>query len=111
MQFAEYQKATGRTADKNLGPLESLFNCILGIQGEAGEVAELLKKSLFHGHTLDLEKLKKEIGDILFYLTWLCSLHDFDLDDGAELNIEKLKARYPEGFSSELSKNRKPEDN
>lgn len=73
-------------------------------------MAELLKKHLFHGHTLDLDKLKKECGDVLWYVAYLCKVFQFDLNEVAELNIAKLKARYPDGFSSELSQNRKPED-
>lgn len=79
--------------------------------GESGEVAELLKKHMFHQHPLDETKLKKEIGDVLWYTAYLAKVFDFDLNEIAELNIAKLKARYPDGFTPELSQNRKPEDN
>jgi len=85
----------------------------IGLCGEAGEVAELVKKHVFHEHPLDVEKLKKELGDVAWYhnyltvRTALCTLgHIF------WLNIEKLKARYPEGFfSASRSQHRAAGDN
>lgn len=78
----------------------------LGIAGEAGEVADLLKKHLGHGHELDREKLIKELGDCLWYIAALATWLGVPLSEVAEKNIEKLRARYPNGFDSERSKNR-----
>ena len=83
----------------------------LGAADEAGEVAGLIKKHVFHGHPLDTVKLLKEIGDVLWYLNLLAALCGQDLGDVMEMNIAKLSARYPEGFfSTERSMNRAPGD-
>ncbi len=82
-----------------------LFWNVIGLIGEAGEVARLLIRYLWGGG-LDIEKLIKELGDCLWYLTALCTKLGVDLEDVMALNIEKLKARYPEGFSAEASRNR-----
>lgn len=78
----------------------------LGVAGEAGEVADIIKKELGHGHVRDAEKMAKEIGDVLWYLAVLADEYGYNLSDIATMNIEKLKARYPDGFSSERSVNR-----
>jgi NTP pyrophosphatase (non-canonical NTP hydrolase) len=78
----------------------------LGIAGEAGEVADLLKKHLGHGHELDREKLKKELGDVLWYTARIAMHFGFGLEDVARANVAKLRQRYPAGFSTEASKRR-----
>ncbi|MBQ2862402.1 MAG: nucleoside triphosphate pyrophosphohydrolase family protein, partial [Oscillospiraceae bacterium] len=65
-----------------------------------------VKKHLFHGHELDREALIKELGDVAWYLAEASEALDVSLDEVFERNIEKLKKRYPEGFSSERSINR-----
>lgn len=71
----------------------------LGIAGEAGEVADLLKKYLGHGHRLELEKLAKELGDVLWYVTAIGLSVGLPLEKVIELNIAKIKARHPKGFT------------
>lgn len=93
--FSEYQDATSRTFPKE--PSKAL--AALGIAGEAGEIVEMIKKDLFHGRPLDSENLKKEVGDVLWYLAYVSKLHGFTLEDAATTNIEKLRKRYPNGFS------------
>ena len=78
----------------------------LGIAGESGEVADLAKKELGHGHPRDAEKMAKELGDVLWYVAALADEYGYSLSTIATLNIEKLKARYPQGFSVERSINR-----
>lgn len=75
----------------------------LGLTGEAGEVADYIKKVLFHSHQLSKEKLAEELGDVLWYLTYLTNISGYSLSEIAELNIEKLEKRYPEGWSVERS--------
>ncbi len=77
--------------------------CALGRAGEAGEVVELVKKRLFHGHVLDRTKLTHELGDVLWYLGQLASAAGITLDEVAKANLAKLAARYPEGFSAQAS--------
>ena len=82
-----------------------LWNAI-GAAGEAGELANTIKKGILHRHGIDTEKLKEEIGDTLWYLAGLCTQFNFDLDEVMQINIEKLRKRYPAGFSESDSINR-----
>ena len=84
-----------------------LLNGALGLTGEAGEVADAIKKTIFHGHDLDRDGLIKELGDVCWYLALLCHAIDVPLEEVMSHNIEKLKKRYPEGFSESASINRK----
>lgn len=83
---------------------DMLLNAVLGLNGEAGEVADLVKKWLYHGHELDLHKLKKEICDCQFYVSLAASAVDERLEAIAQLNVDKLTHRYPHGFTVEESK-------
>lgn len=101
--FNEYQEFAKRTANTHE---YALANYGLGIAGEAGEVADLIKKSVFHGHNVDTVEVTKELGDVLWYLSQIASLANVSLEDVAIANIEKLKKRYPDGFSVDASINR-----
>ncbi|EAC4811665.1 nucleotide pyrophosphohydrolase [Listeria monocytogenes] len=101
MDFKEYQILANRTAATHE---QALTNYGLGIAGEAGEVADLIKKYAFHGHDLDKDALTKELGDVLWYVSQIAKWADISMETVAELNIEKLKLRYPQGFSAERSK-------
>ncbi|WGF40274.1 MULTISPECIES: nucleoside triphosphate pyrophosphohydrolase family protein [Lysinibacillus] len=103
MNLNEYQLLATRTAAKHDN---ELVNYGLGIAGEAGEVADLIKKAMFHGHVIDHVEVKKELGDVMWYLANIARLAGLSLDEIAEANIEKLKKRYPDGFSTEASINR-----
>jgi len=96
-----YQRDANRT-----NTTADFANKALGLCGEAGEVAELLKKHLYHGHPLDREKLRNELGDVLWYVATLASDLGIPLSDVASGNVDKLRRRYPEGFSVERSVNR-----
>ena len=106
----EYQRFAGVTANAKLDGKLNLATLGLGIAGEAGEVADLIKKHVGHDHDLDNDKLIKEIGDVLWYAAVLSNAVGVPLQTVAQRNIDKLRARYPEGFSVEASKNRKPGD-
>ncbi len=103
MNLNEYQDWAGRTANKNLNATDTMAQDALGIAGEAGECADLVKKHLFHKHPLDKDKLVKELGDVLWYVSQLAADIGVTLDEVAEKNIAKLKARYPEGFTEKAS--------
>lgn len=98
----EYQDLAMRTAGND----DLVTNGILGLNGEAGELADLLKKCLFQGHEFDYDKVIEELGDVLWYCAILAEGMCIDLEDVMKMNIDKLKKRYPEGFSSERSINR-----
>jgi NTP pyrophosphatase (non-canonical NTP hydrolase) len=78
----------------------------LGIAGESGEVADHIKKLVGHGHEFDIPKIREELGDVLWYIAAIAHVLDMDLEDIANENVAKLRARYPEGFSEEASRNR-----
>ena len=110
MEFDHYQALALRTANPDLDPRERLCNAALGLAGEAGEAADLLKKHLFHNHPLDRAKLQKELGDVLWYLAALAHAADLTLDEIASHNLDKLRARYPEGFDAARSQQRPPDE-
>lgn len=87
-----------------------VLNACLGLSGEVGEFNDMIKKWIFHEKDLDLEHLKKECGDIMWYIAMMCHAFRWDLDEIMQLNIDKLKARYPEGFDTVKANNRKSED-
>ena len=99
----EYQKAAMRTANPES---LNLNNVGLGLAGESGEVADLIKKHLYHEHPLDKERLAKEIGDVMWYVALGCTVLGLDLDDVLRMNVDKLWRRYPDGFNPEHSLNR-----
>lgn len=107
MNFAEYQGLAERTVNKKLGPRERPAMAALGLAGESGEVADMIKKYLYHGHELAIEDVIKELGDVLWYLAVIASTFGTTLEYIAERNICKLIERYPDGFSEFDSINRK----
>lgn len=87
-----------------------LMNAVLGICGEAGEVADLIKKWLFHERDLDLDKLDKEAGDVLFYIALYANARGVLLSDIAQKNVDKLTARYEDKpWTAEASMAKKDE--
>ncbi|MBR2801687.1 MAG: nucleoside triphosphate pyrophosphohydrolase family protein [Erysipelotrichaceae bacterium] len=102
----EYQQLALRTRNTKLSKEETLINGAMGLCGESGEVIDLLKKHLHHGHPLDRERMLKELGDVAWYLAETAYALDYDLETVLQKNIEKLKERYPEGFSEERSLHR-----
>jgi NTP pyrophosphatase (non-canonical NTP hydrolase) len=103
MTFDEYQRLAMRTHSDDR---DRRLIYALGLTGEAGEVAEVLKKVHGHDHAFDADRLAKELGDVLWYLAGLAHVHGLSLDAIAAANIAKLRARYPEGFDTARSQNR-----
>ena len=102
MNFNEYQNLAMRTANKSC----DYANAGLGLTGEAGECADIIKKHMYHGHELDKESLKKELGDVMWYIALTCELLGTTMNDVANTNVQKLIKRYPNGFSEYDSINR-----
>lgn len=105
----EYQWLAMRTKPVYYGDNDQLINAALGLCGEAGEFADLLKKYLYQGHVLDDECLIKELGDVLWYISLAADEMGVTLSEVMAKNIDKLRKRYPEGFSAERSVNRDAE--
>jgi len=106
MDLNEYQQLAVRTMGGDRTHEQQLANAALGLAGEAGEVADMLKKHLYHAHPLDRDAVVKELGDCMWYVAAVASVLGVELDEIGERNIEKLRRRYPEGFSIERSLNR-----
>jgi len=109
MDFDQYQKMANFTAAVQRTDSERMACSAMGLAGEAGEFCDHIKKHLFHGHALDKEHVLKELGDVLWYVAYAATVLDLSLDDVAVKNIEKLKARYPDGFNFADSMARKDE--
>ncbi len=99
MTFYEYEKEAMRTMGRT-----DLSCAALGLCGEAGEFADLVKKHVYHGHEFGYVNAAKELGDILWYLALAAKELGLGLDQIATMNVAKLKARYPNGFTTEASK-------
>lgn len=98
MNFQDYEEAVQRTMNMKTSWREQMCNFLMGLAGEVGEVTEPVKKHLFHGKPLDINKIKAELGDVLWYLTAVADTMGFSLEHIARCNKEKLEKRYPNGF-------------
>lgn len=106
LTFNEYQKLALLTADNKLSGEKEYMCYALGLAGEAGEFANKIKKIYFHRHDFDRTELVLELGDALWYLSMAALIMGVPLEQVAIENIEKLKRRYPNGFTEEASRNR-----
>lgn len=100
----DYQRAAMRTAGDDTE--NYLLNGVMGLCGESGEVIDLVKKHLYQGHELDRMRIAEETSDCLWYCALIATAIDMKLGDIMQMNIEKLKKRFPDGFSKERSVNR-----
>lgn len=108
MTVNDYQRKAGRTIPEKVAADKDamLVNGALGLCGEAGEVADIVKKFKFQGHDLNTAKVKDELGDVCWYIAMMATALGVSLEDILEQNILKLMRRYPDGFSAERSINR-----
>lgn len=110
MTINDYQKAALRTANLlKFSEKGLLTNGVLGLSGESGECADIVKKHLFQGHELDAEKLANELGDVAWYLALASYAIGYSLEAILQMNVDKLLKRYPDGFSTERSIHREEE--
>ena len=95
-------------------PIERLLTAALGMSAEAGEFTEIIKKMVFQGKPVTQDNLfhmKRELGDIMWYFIQACIALDVSPEEIIEMNVDKLKARYPGGeFDVHFSENRKEGD-
>jgi NTP pyrophosphatase (non-canonical NTP hydrolase) len=99
MNFQEYQELSRRTMPAEINGM-SKSNYALGLVCEAGEVGDIIKKEVHHGHEEDKEKIMNEIGDVLHYAAGVATMYGFTLEEAATKNVLKLGKRYPMGFST-----------
>jgi NTP pyrophosphatase (non-canonical NTP hydrolase) len=111
MTSTEYQRLSARTDIEGPNKVFAKDELMLvwyaiGLSGEAGEIADHVKKGVFHEHGIDREKLILEMGDVCWYLAAMCRRIGTTLPEVMAQNIAKLQARYPDGFDVERSRNR-----
>lgn len=105
----EYQRLASRTINRNLTYEGQSSHALHGMVGEIGELHSLYQKK-YQGHEFDVVHAKKELGDLLWFIAEYCTAHGWNLEDVMQMNIDKLKARFPEGFDSEKSLHRQAGD-
>lgn len=107
--FEQYANDADRTAQPYPEGPRHLMRAALGLCGESGEFADLVKKASFHGagHEIDRDKAVKELGDVLWYIADAAAALGVSLEQVAKMNRDKLRARYPNGFTPSDSANRK----
>lgn len=98
MTNGEFTDSVLRTWNKENLFQEQIINATLGIVGEAGEVAEAIKKWRFHGTDLNRAKIVEELGDVLYYVTAMLYLMGSSVSTAMDANSDKLRRRYPQGF-------------
>ena len=109
MTLNEYQKAAQRTS--NLDCIGAkIENGLHGLAGEVGELHDHWKKYLYQRHEFNAEHMRKELGDVLWYVAEMACGLGCTLEEIAQMNIDKLLARYPDGFTAEKSLNRAEDD-
>lgn len=110
MTGSEYQELAIRTCSIPYSNRKGrLYHSVFGLSSEAGEVAGILQKE-FQGHEFEQQHMMKELGDCMWMIAECCNAIGCSMDDVMQMNIDKLKARYPEGFDPERSLHRKPGD-
>ena len=109
MNSNQYQELASRTINKDLKLEEMKLHALHGLSGEVGEIHSLFQK-VYQGHKMDEEHLQKEFGDLLWFIAEFCTASGWFIEDIMTMNIEKLKARFPEGFEVDKSVNRKEGD-
>ena len=106
MTINTYQQLAARTINHALDRDEMINHAVFGLSGEVGEISSLFQK-VYQGHELNESDLRKEIGDTTWMLAELCTAYGWDMEQVCIENIEKLRKRFPKGFDSERSVNRK----
>lgn len=109
-----YQKECTRTLREDISLIraepciqrDTLLNMALGLTGESGEIVDQIKKFAYQGHTLDKKEMTEELGDVLWYLNNICNILEIEMEDVIRHNVDKLRTRYPDGFSEECSRKR-----
>ena len=99
MTFEDYQKLCKGTANKFSDKEKEIMSWGLGISGEAGDVASCIKKTFAHENKVIQEGIKENLGDTLWYAAMICNFFGWDLEEVLKANVDKLKKRYPEGFT------------
>lgn len=106
MTLQQYQQEAARTFLSTGDKDKDILHCLVGLQTEIGELADPFKKGIYYGKEVDLVNVGEEIADSLWYIVNLCRLTGINLDQQLKNNIQKLKVRFPDKFTSENAINR-----
>ena len=109
MRVDDYQQEAMTLLNPALTEKDVLMNALMGLCGESGEAIDVMKKHLFQRHPLDRAKLLKELGDVAWYLAEAATSLGVPLSEILQGNLDKLHARYPQGFDTKRSQNRETE--
>lgn len=101
----EYQRLAMRTINQDNTKKQNMIHALHGMVAEIGEIHSIHQK-YYQGHFIEEEHLKKEVGDLMWFISEYCTVHGWTLEEVMQLNIDKLKLRYPRGFEVEKSLNR-----
>ena len=104
MTINEYQKLALTTLSPGLEKDKVLLNGVMGLCGEAGETIDIVKKHLFHSHSLDRDKLKEELGDVAWYLAVTAYALDTDLESVMNFQIPDLNLIYGDIYKDEFAR-------
>jgi NTP pyrophosphatase (non-canonical NTP hydrolase) len=105
VDLEEYQRDVLRTTSKT-STKDMLTNGVMGLTGESGEVADMVKKYMFQGHPLSEDDLIEELGDVCYYIALIAEAVGSNINEVIRKNTIKRQDRYPLGFDAERSKNR-----
>lgn len=103
MTLNEYQELAQRTSRKDMAHRDHIFNGVMGLCGEAGEVIDLVKKHAFQDGRAIKDSMRDELGDVLWYVAETAAAMGLSLEEIAQYNISKLRRRYPDGFEPDRS--------
>ncbi|MGN0794255.1 MAG: nucleoside triphosphate pyrophosphohydrolase family protein [Aristaeellaceae bacterium] len=109
MDVNAYQAEAMKLLNPALTEQDVLMNALMGLCGESGEAIDVMKKHLYQGHTLDREKLIRELGDVAWYLAEAATGLGIPLSEILQGNLDKLHRRYPQGFDTRRSQHREAE--
>ena len=109
MTIDEYQRRASRTMNWSLTDYQNKYHALHGMVGELGELHSIYQKQ-YQGHEISQTHVKKELGDLLWFVAEFCTANGWSMEYICEMNIEKLKKRYPKGFDEEHSLHREEGD-
>ena len=105
MEVIQYQDLAARTINPALTHEQMKDHALKGMVGEIGEINSIYQK-VYQGHEFDEEHVKKELGDLMWFIAEYCTAWGWNLDDICQMNIDKLRARFPNGFEVNKSVHR-----
>jgi NTP pyrophosphatase (non-canonical NTP hydrolase) len=106
----QYQEETKRTCASLDSKLSDELHMAMGLVTEAGEFMDVYKRKLAYKKDIDYVNLKEELGDILWYIANFCNINDWSIEELMDININKLRVRFPEKFTQDNALNRNLEE-